>query len=47
MPLTKLDAVTALVVIDLQLGMVGLPTIHAFARDRRPGRPARPCVPSP
>lgn len=28
MPLTKLDATTALIVIDLQKGIVGLPTIH-------------------
>ncbi|MGC9194403.1 MAG: isochorismatase family protein [Syntrophobacteraceae bacterium] len=28
MPLTKLDAVPALVVIDLQKGIVGLPTLH-------------------
>ncbi len=28
MPLTKLDAVAALVVIDLQKGIVGLPTVH-------------------
>jgi nicotinamidase-related amidase len=28
MPLTKLDTVTALVVIDLQKGIVGLPTVH-------------------
>ena len=29
MPLTKLDPVAALVVIDLQKGIVGLPTVHA------------------
>ncbi len=29
MPLTKLDATTALVVIDLQKGLVGLPTAHS------------------
>jgi nicotinamidase-related amidase len=28
MPLTKLDTVTALVVIDLQKGVVGLPAVH-------------------
>ena len=28
MPLTKLDATAALVVIDLQRGIVGLPTVH-------------------
>ena len=28
MPLTKLDNTTALVVIDLQKGIVGLPTVH-------------------
>ena len=28
MPLTKLDTTTALIVIDLQKGIVGLPTIH-------------------
>jgi nicotinamidase-related amidase len=28
MPLTKLDATAALVVIDLQKGIVGLPTVH-------------------
>lgn len=28
MPLTKLDTVVALVVIDLQKGIVGLPTVH-------------------
>ena len=28
MPLTKLDAVAALIVIDLQKGIVGLPTVH-------------------
>lgn len=28
MPLTNLDPVTALVLIDLQQGMVGLPTVH-------------------
>jgi nicotinamidase-related amidase len=28
MPLTKLDTTTALVVIDLQKGIVGLPTVH-------------------
>jgi nicotinamidase-related amidase len=31
MPLTKLDDVTALVVIDLQKGIVGLPTEHPAA----------------
>ena len=31
MPLTKLDAVTALIVVDLQQGMVGLPCVHPFA----------------
>jgi len=31
MPVTNLDPVTALVVIDLQRGMVGLPTVHPFA----------------
>ena len=28
MPLTKLDTIAALVVIDLQKGIVGLPTVH-------------------
>lgn len=28
MPLTKLDSVAALVVIDLQKGIVGMPTVH-------------------
>jgi nicotinamidase-related amidase len=28
MPLTKLDATAALIVIDLQKGVVGLPTVH-------------------
>jgi hypothetical protein len=28
MPLTKLDTITALVVIDLQKVMLGLPTVH-------------------
>src|SRR5471032_386245 len=28
MPLTTLDAATALVVVDLQKGIVGLPTVH-------------------
>ena len=28
MPITKLDPVTALVVIDLQRGIVSLPTVH-------------------
>jgi nicotinamidase-related amidase len=28
MPLTKIDAVTALIVIDLQKGIAGLPTVH-------------------
>jgi nicotinamidase-related amidase len=28
MALTKLDAVAALIVIDLQKGIVGLPTVH-------------------
>ena len=28
MPLTKLDATAALVVIDLQKGIIGLPTVH-------------------
>jgi nicotinamidase-related amidase len=28
MPLTKLDATAALIVIDLQKGIVGLPTVH-------------------
>jgi nicotinamidase-related amidase len=28
MPLTKSDAIAALVVIDLQKGIVGLPTVH-------------------
>jgi nicotinamidase-related amidase len=28
MPLTKLDAISALVVIDLQKGIVSLPTMH-------------------
>ena len=28
MPITKLDAIPALVVIDLQKGIVGLPTVH-------------------
>jgi nicotinamidase-related amidase len=28
MPLTKLDSVPALIVIDLQKGIVGLPTVH-------------------
>jgi nicotinamidase-related amidase len=29
MPLTKFDAVAALIVIDLQRGVVGLPTVHS------------------
>lgn len=29
MPLTKLDNIPALIVIDLQKGVVGLPTVHA------------------
>ena len=28
MPLTKLDTTVALVVIDLQKGIIGLPTVH-------------------
>ena len=28
MPLTKLDAIAALIVIDLQKGIIGLPTVH-------------------
>jgi hypothetical protein len=28
MPLRKLDTTTALVVIDLQKGVAGLPTVH-------------------
>jgi len=28
MPLTKLDTATALIVIDLQKGIVGLPNVH-------------------
>lgn len=28
MSLTKLDTTTALIVIDLQKGIVGLPTVH-------------------
>ena len=31
MPLTKLDTTVALVVIDLQKGIVGLPTVHPVA----------------
>jgi len=31
MPLTKLDAVTALIVIDMQKGIIGLPTVHPVA----------------
>src|SRR5487761_1890553 len=31
MPLTKLDTTAALVVIDLQKGIVGLPTVHPAA----------------
>ena len=31
MPLTKLDAIPALVVIDLQKGIVGMPTVHPAA----------------
>jgi nicotinamidase-related amidase len=31
MPLTQLDANAALVVIDLQKGIAGLPTVHPFA----------------
>jgi nicotinamidase-related amidase len=31
MPLTKLDKIVALVVIDLQKGIVGLPTVHPVA----------------
>ena len=31
MPLTKLDPATALVVIDLQKGVAGMPTAHPFA----------------
>lgn len=30
MPLTKLDLTAALIVIDLQKGIVGLPTVHPF-----------------
>ncbi len=30
MPITALDPTTALVVIDLQAGMTGLPTVHPF-----------------
>ena len=31
MPLTKLDPTTALIVIDLQRGIVGMPTVHPIA----------------
>ena len=31
MAVTTLDAVTALIVIDLQKGIVGLPTVHPIA----------------
>jgi nicotinamidase-related amidase len=31
MPLTKLDTTTALIVIDLQKGIVGLPSVHPVA----------------
>ena len=31
MPLTKLDINSALVVIDLQKGIVGLPTVHPIS----------------
>jgi nicotinamidase-related amidase len=30
MPLTKLDPVTALIVIDLQKGIAGIPTVHSM-----------------
>ena len=30
MPLTKIDSVAALVVIDLQKGLAGMPTVHPF-----------------
>jgi hypothetical protein len=39
MPLTKLDTTAALVVIDLQKGVVGLPTVH-ITGERRPAAPA-------
>ena len=31
MPLTKLDPKTALILIDLQKGIVGMPTVHPAA----------------
>ena len=31
MPLTKLDTTAALIVIDLQKGIVGLPTVHPLS----------------
>src|SRR6202020_2585647 len=31
MPLTQIDNVSALVVIDMQKGLVGLPTVHPFS----------------
>jgi hypothetical protein len=31
MPLTKLDATAALIVIDLQKDVVGLPTVHRYS----------------
>jgi nicotinamidase-related amidase len=30
MPVTALDPTTALIVVDLQAGLAGLPTIHPF-----------------
>jgi Isochorismatase family len=31
MPITKLDATAALIVVDLQKGIVGMPTVHPIA----------------
>jgi nicotinamidase-related amidase len=30
MPVTALDPTTALIVVDLQAGLAGLPTVHPF-----------------
>ena len=40
MPLTKLDTTATLVVIDLQKGVVGLPTVH-ITGERPPRRAPR------
>jgi hypothetical protein len=45
MPLTKLDITAALVVIDLQKGVVGLPTVH-ITGERRPAAPAATAPPT-